>query len=710
MRIKTLKIDGYKNLDAKLEHESDLITIIGNNGSGKSNLLEAISFVFKNLYNNDKNIPFDFYLEYETHGNKTIKIEKNKSKLSYYVDDEIRVSITDFLPKKVIAIYSGEEDRMWKECYRPSYLSYIGNIHKNLHANLPSMLYLNKYYWNIALLCLCLSKHNESFLKDVLGVSKIDKIKFQFSKSNYSNYKDNPALNFVKTIEEKSEYILYELSDLLDLSYNIDDIFSYLYIAFTPDRAKIIENITVMFNDGLTIEDLSEGQKKLLLIKAALEFAGQEDTIYLLDEPDAHVHVVNKEAIKNIFDPYKNNRQIIFTTHSPTLVNCIEDDSLYMLNNGKFVSKEKREKLDMLIGDSWNKHKMGAFLSSKKDIVLLVEGKHDKIHITNAFNVLKEKYPKLDFDVFSIGGEGKIKPLMIGLYEAEVFSDKTYIAIYDDDGAGQKSFKDGYNKDTSNLGYKSLHADKIEHDNFFAFLLPKPNGFTQDCTIENMFEAKKYEESYKEAVIQASDYFGNKSIANIHEDIICKSKNILAEKSKNFSEQDFINFKPLFDLIEKIRNRNDHNTEKSNQHSDIANNAKENPSITKSPIYSLNGRGISAKGYFVDEDTKKFVVCKDSEAKKEVVKSCQQAIIKIRETLLKQKILKPFGDKYIFSKDYTFNSVSTAGSVVRGRSTNGWTNWKDTNGKTIDELIRKSGKTTFRGENVGKVTPSKKPN
>ena len=690
MRIKTLKIDGYKNLDTKLKHGSDLITIIGNNGSGKSNLLEAVSIIFRNLYNNDKNIPFDFHLEYETHGNKTIRIEKNKSKLSYYVDDKIRVSISDFLPKKVIAIYSGEENRMWKDCYQPSYLNYIQSINRQTHANLPQMLYLNKLYWNIALLCLCLSNDNEPFLKEVLGINKIDKIKFQFSKSNYSNYTNNPALNFVNIIDAQSEYILSELSDKLNLLYSIDDIFTYLYIAFTPDKTKIIENITIMFNDGLTIEDLSEGQKKLLLIKAALEFAGQEDTIYLLDEPDAHVHVINKEAIKNIFEPYKNNRQIIFTTHSPTLVNCIEDESLYMLSNGKFISKEKQEKLDILIGDSWNKHKMGAFLSSKKDIVLLVEGKHDKIHIENAIRMLKEEYPLLDFDIFSMGGESKIRPFMTGLYETNVFKDKIYIAIFDNDKIGNESYNKGF-KDEKNYGYKKLKQDGYNHDNFFAVILPKPTGHTQECTIENMFEPQKYEDAYKEAVAKTSGYFVNKSIADIHEDIICKSKNILAANSKRFLKGEFKSFELLFNLIEKIRSRNDLPIETQNQQTGSASNSVsiEN-TIPQSPMYYLNGRGISAKGYFTDKENKKFVVCKGSEAKKETVKSCQQAIVNIRETLLQKNILKPVKDKYIFSENYTFNSVSTAGSVVRGRSTNGWTNWRDDKGRTIDELIRKN--------------------
>ncbi len=38
---------------------------------------------------------------------------------------------------------------------------------------------------------------------------------------------------------------------------------------------------------------------------------------------------------------------------------------------------------------------------------------------------------------------------------------------------------------------------------------------------------------------------------------------------------------------------------------------------------------------------------------------------------------------------FSFSSPSTAASVVLGRSANGWTEWKDQYGKTLDEIIRK---------------------
>ncbi|MWX47008.1 AAA family ATPase, partial [Francisella tularensis] len=50
MKITRLKIKGYKNLDIDIKHESNIMAFIRLNGSGKSNVLEALSFIFREIY------------------------------------------------------------------------------------------------------------------------------------------------------------------------------------------------------------------------------------------------------------------------------------------------------------------------------------------------------------------------------------------------------------------------------------------------------------------------------------------------------------------------------------------------------------------------------------------------------------------------------------------------------------------------------------
>jgi len=99
----------------------------------------------------------------------------------------------------------------------------------------------------------------------------------------------------------------------------------------------------------------------------------------------------------------------------------------------------------------------------------------------------------------------------------------------------------------------------------------------------------------------------------------------------------------------------------------------------------INGRGVIAEGDLIDDG---FVVFKGSQAKLDTVPSCHEYMITLRRKLITDEILKERGTHYEFVEDYIFNSPSTAGGVVLGRSTNGWEKWKDKNGKTLDELKR----------------------
>lgn len=108
--------------------------------------------------------------------------------------------------------------------------------------------------------------------------------------------------------------------------------------------------------------------------------------------------------------------------------------------------------------------------------------------------------------------------------------------------------------------------------------------------------------------------------------------------------------------------------------------------VTSKELLFLNGRNIKAEGDLIDDG---FVVFKGSQVKKDTVPSCHEYLINLRQKLVQNEILIDKNGNYEFVQDYVFNSPSTAGGVVLGRSTNGWTKWKNKEGKTLDELKRK---------------------
>ncbi|RZJ48577.1 MAG: ATP-binding cassette domain-containing protein, partial [Flavobacterium sp.] len=499
MRLTQLNISDYKNLNVDLQNSNaGIVAFIGNNGSGKSNILEALSIIFSHLFQKkEKDIPFNFSISYEIGSARNkVSIQKQKTSVTTSIDGEKKSDPYNYLPKQIIAIYSGEEDRLWRKCYRPLYMEYIRDItsaHNSklgIYNELPRMLYVNKFYWHISLLCLLLNRKynpNDEFCKNILGIKNVNSVKFIFNKSNYSGYAESLVKQFIQEIDHKDEYSLEDFQKLVDgKGYNLIDVYKYLYIAFTPDKKKMLENIIIKYNDeNLEVEDFSEGEKKMLLIKAALEFAGLEDSLFVLDEPDAHIHLSNKVEIKKVFNHYSDNRQVIITTHSPTLTDTLEEESLIMMNSGKLVPHKKQEILENVSGDFWNKFQQNAFIASKSPIILLVEGKHDKEHIQNAYNILKDEYSDLKFDIFHMNSACNIPPMMLGLRTNEYKHNKIIIGLFDDDETGRAEC------DKTACYFPNEQNQKRHVENYFSLKYPKYEGYkSKDFTVEKFFGAQ----------------------------------------------------------------------------------------------------------------------------------------------------------------------------------------------------------------------------
>jgi len=93
-----------------------------------------------------------------------------------------------------------------------------------------------------------------------------------------------------------------------------------------------------------------------------------------------------------------------------------------------------------------------------------------------------------------------------------------------------------------------------------------------------------------------------------------------------------------------------------------------------------------AYGEYTDDG---LYVFKGSVANKEVTESAGSWVIGMREKLLKSGVIEDKGKIFEFVQNYLFNSPSAAAATVLARRANGWTEWKDKNGKTLDELERK---------------------
>lgn len=490
MRLVSLKITSkFKNLKGlkiDFQDKNGITVLIGNNGSGKSNILEAVSAIFRGLFDNSFNPGFSYDLSYNLNGN-LVKI-KYKTTI-----DELRVKVNnkedrirdEFLPNQVICCYSGEEDRIWKEYYETVYDDYVKAIKGKEIPELP-LIYVNRYYWDIALLTFFFYDFDEfedikNFCIGTLGISSLDEITFKFDTNLLSNWPQNPVVNFVSTInpnkKEEENYTLGKLKGLLEnlISSEID-FFKYLMAATMPKEDKLIKSITLSFNNGQTVKSLSEGEKKLILIQLILEVLGDENSLILFDEPDSHVHISRKKELKNIFSGF-TNRENILTTHSPTLTHSFEIENIAMLeknesNEARVVDDEKIKVIEKLTDGIWSYQEQNFLLNSNKDLIL-VEGKTDIAYLEAALKVLKQNHPEFvdfDFEYLPFGGASGLE-LFVEKFQPK--PDQTIIAFLDRDQAGFDAIR-------STTGFQGTldEYSTREKNGINIALYPKPTGYT----------------------------------------------------------------------------------------------------------------------------------------------------------------------------------------------------------------------------------------
>lgn len=101
-------------------------------------------------------------------------------------------------------------------------------------------------------------------------------------------------------------------------------------------------------------------------------------------------------------------------------------------------------------------------------------------------------------------------------------------------------------------------------------------------------------------------------------------------------------------------------------------------------VYRFTSKG--AMGQMIIEDDQ-FVILKGSTAVITHRPSASKSIKRLRETLIKKKVLRKTNDEslYVFEENYAFNSPSYAASAISGGNENGRRQWKH-EGKSLNQL------------------------
>lgn len=381
MRIDRLHIQKYKNLtDFNIDlDERHLYTILlGQNASGKSNFLEALVVIFRDL-ELEKDPQFKYEIEYIRSG-ISIKIEADPDsnpKYKFVVKDkalskkQFFSSKAKYLPKYVFAYYSGPSNRLESNFDVHQNLFYRELLEGNDEPLRP-LFYARLIHSHFVLMAFYSFPDSQSkeFLKKYLNIIGLESILFVLKQPSWNGSKskgDNRfwwargvVKNFLSNLWDisiapirnteklkldfrgklestellylyiSSEEKLKRLAKLYSDNVNFFKVLESTYISDLIQEIRIrVKKANV--NQDITFKELSEGEQQLLTVLGLLKFTKDEESLILLDEPDTHLNPLWKWKYISLLEDVVHkpeSTQIIMCTHDPLVIGGLKKEEI----------------------------------------------------------------------------------------------------------------------------------------------------------------------------------------------------------------------------------------------------------------------------------------------------------------------------------------------------------------------------------------------
>lgn len=406
MRLDWLRIPKYGNLhnfEIDFDEDQPTTVLIGRNGSGKSSLLEAIVEIFRDL-ESVKTTSFAYSLRY-TCREHIIEIdadpERKNKRLTIKVDGKSSTQkafeehLDDYLPSYVFSYYSGWSSRLEGHFDQPTRDYYKGILNsKTNEMPLRRLFFCRKEYSQLVLLAFFLSESESALnlLKDYLNIKSFDSALFVLktpwwssgtSKRNQPSAGDARFWNArgafksflarlwdislapirnaesvkrdVRRQEENTERLYLfiknqtELARLKSEEEDPKTLFGYLESLFLCDLMDEVR-ITVERTDGTRVKftQLSEGEQQLLTVVGLLLFTQNDESLYLLDEPDTHLNPVwTYDFLGLLQDNIQAEKgQLLIATHNPLMIGSLHKNQVRILRQKEQATVAKEPDYD----------------------------------------------------------------------------------------------------------------------------------------------------------------------------------------------------------------------------------------------------------------------------------------------------------------------------------------------------------------------------
>jgi len=409
MQIIRLQINNYKCLrDFSINFTTDYekgysnTVLIGENGAGKSSIIEALTLILMSYDSLTvaRKVNFSYVLEYIysgryfklsyefVNGIYSVLIKEGEKIIFNRLHKSIiglrRVLTRQHIrlfPSNIITYYSGSDERL-DNLNRQRELYYVKRIHDYIESH-TSFLALGqeeepfpyKKYWYytqelsapILFAVLLSNQEDAKWIKEKLNISEIESFQIDIDTKSTLKYTGE---EITKIPSENADY-LFEVLDSLDIhitrrleqcrnivtsnsiiiraddfsewfmdSYAILDFFDKLSLIFNVNyRLRVYIGQT-----PVDLSDLSEGQRQLINTLGLLTICKKQDSLVLMDEPDVYLNPIWKYEYLNYLEAVIKgaiNTQILISTHDPLMINGLEKDYIRKLELKKFFNEFK---------------------------------------------------------------------------------------------------------------------------------------------------------------------------------------------------------------------------------------------------------------------------------------------------------------------------------------------------------------------------------